>query len=105
MMQRVLDAESTITANTNRIQEYCALVVKLSQNPDTTGDTALFNDFQNMISAYDDVMNGMHKLDDDLDELANDIAFNHGSAEAKHLQGMLNGKAPDPPTRLERSGQ
>ncbi|MCI1688610.1 hypothetical protein [Schleiferilactobacillus harbinensis] len=93
MMQRVLDAESTITANTNRIQEYCALVVKLSQNPDTTGDTALFNDFQNMISAYDDVMNGMHKLDDDLDELANDIAFNHGSAEAKHLQGMLNGKA------------
>jgi hypothetical protein len=92
MMQRVLDAESTITANTNRIKEYCDLVVKLSQT--TTGtDTALFNDFQNMISAYDDVMNGMHKLDDDLDELANDIAFNHGSAEAKHLQAMLNDQA------------
>lgn len=93
MMQRVLDAESTITANTNRIQEYCDLVVKLSKADISTRDTALFNDFQNMVSAYDDVMNGMHKLDDDLNELANDIAFNHGGAAAKHLQSMVYDKA------------
>ncbi len=30
MMQKVIDAESTITANTNRIQEYVDLVEKLS---------------------------------------------------------------------------
>lgn len=93
MMQRVVDAESTITANTNRIDEYVALVRTLSQPVRSGTDTKLYNNFQNMLTAYDDVMKGMHKLEDDLDELANDIAFNHGSQAAAHLQAMLREKA------------
>lgn len=93
MMQKVIDAESTISANTNRIQEYVALVEKLSVPVRSGADTQLYNDFKNMLDAYDDVMKGIHKLEDDLDELANDIAFNHGSQEAGHLQKMLRDKA------------
>ena len=87
-MQKVL-----ISANTNRIQEYVALVEKLSVPVRSGADTQLYNDFKNMLDAYDDVMKGIHKLEDDLDELANDIAFNHGSQEAGHLQKMLRDKA------------
>ncbi|HAJ54392.1 MAG TPA: hypothetical protein DCL56_06895, partial [Lactobacillus sp.] len=93
MMQKVIDAEITITANTNRIQEYVDLVAKLSVPVRSGADTQLYNDFQNMLNAYDDVMKGIHKLEDDLDELANDIAFNHGSQAASHLQQMLRHKA------------
>lgn len=46
-----------------------------------------------MLDAYDDVMKGIHKLEDDLDEIANDIAFNHGSQAAAHLQQMLRQEA------------
>jgi len=38
-------------------------------------------------------MKGMHKLDEDLDELANNLAFEHGSKAAQHLKEMLNQKA------------
>lgn len=86
MMQKVIDAESTITANTNRIQEYVDLVEKLSVPVRSGADTRLYNDFKNMLDAYDDVMKGIHKLEDDLDEIANDIAFNHGSQAAAHLR-------------------
>ena len=93
MMQRVVDAESTVTANTNRIDEYCQLVARLNQATESAESTQFYNDFHNMVTAYDDVMKGMHKLDEDLDELANDLAFQHGSEEAHHLQVMLTDKA------------
>ncbi|MDG3061947.1 MULTISPECIES: hypothetical protein [Lacticaseibacillus] len=93
MMQKVIDAETTITANTNRIQEYVDLVKKLSAPVRSAADTQLYNDFKNMLDAFDDVMKGIHKLEDDLDELANDIAFNHGSQAASHLQQMLRHQA------------
>jgi len=92
-MPKVLDAENTVTANTARIQEYCDLITQLSQPDVDSTSTALFNNFEKMLSAYSDVMKGMHKLDGDLDELANDLAFNHGSRAAEHLQAMLTGKA------------
>jgi len=93
MMQRVVDAENTVTANINRIDEYCQLVDALSAPNLTTDSTQLYNDFAKMLTAYTDVMKGMHKVDDDLSELAHDLAFNHGSAAAEHLQTMLTGKA------------
>lgn len=93
MMQRVLDAENTVTANTVRIEEFCRLVQKLSQTQIETADTQLFNDFENMLSAYSDVMKGMHKVDEDLDELINDLAFDHGGDAAQHLHDMLTDKA------------
>ena len=93
MMQRVVDAENTVTANINRIDEYCELVEQLSQPNLTTDSTQLYNDFAKMLTAYTDVMKGMHKVDDDLSELAHDLAFNHGSAAAEHLQQMLTSKA------------
>jgi len=93
MMQRVVDAENTVTANINRIDEFCDLVQRLAAPDLMTDDTQLANDFQKMITAYSDVMKGMHKLDDDLGELTNDLAFNHGSAAAEHLQAMLSDKA------------
>lgn len=92
-MQRVVDADNTVAANITRISEYCQLVDRLSK-PDLKADnTQLYNDFQNMVSAYNDVMKGMHKLDSDLSELANDLAFNHGGPAASHLQAMLKDKA------------
>lgn len=93
MMQKVVDAESTVTANTLRITEYCTLVKKLADTEISATTTQLYNDFTNMLAAYEDVMKGMHKLDEDLDELANDLAFNHGSQAASHLQKMLQEKA------------
>nr|WP_232842734.1 hypothetical protein [Lactobacillus sp. HBUAS51381] len=92
-MQKVVDADNTVTANITRINEFCQLVEKLSVPELKATDTQLYNDFQNMVSAYNDVMKGMHKLDDDLSELANDLAFNHGGAAAESLQGMLKDKA------------
>ncbi len=93
MMQKVVDAESTVTANTMRINEYCQLLAKISGAGTDAATTQLYNDFANMLAAYEDVMKGMHKLDEDLDELANDLAFNHGSKAADHLQAMLREKA------------
>lgn len=93
LMPKVLDAESTVTANITRIAEYCDLVQRLGRPQRNSADTHLYNDFNNMLTAYSDVMKGMHKLDEDLDELANDLAFNHGSDAANHLQKMLQQKA------------
>lgn len=93
MIPKVLDAESTVTANTARIEEYCWLIAKLNQSHLDASNTRLFNDFHNMISAYSDVMKGMHKLGEDLDEVSNDLAFNHGGKVAEHLNSMLHQKA------------
>lgn len=92
-MQRVVDAESTVTANITRIDEFCTLVHTLNAPVTDVSNTQLFNDFQNMVAAYSDVMKGMHKLDEDLDELADNLAFNHGGVAAEHLKTMLNDKA------------
>ncbi len=104
MMQRVLDAENTVTANTIRIDEFCQLVQELSQDQLETNDTQLFNLFENMLSAYSDVMKGMHKVDEDLDELVNDLAFDHGGAAAAHLQAMLVDKAIPAFSKLMKQG-
>lgn len=93
MMQRVVDAESTVTANITRINEFCGLVHTLNGPNLDAQSTKLYNDFQNMVTAYADVMKGMHKLDEDLDELSNNLAFNHGGQAADHLKAMLNQKA------------
>ena len=93
MMQKVIDADNTVTANITRIREYCELVAKLADPQLSAVDTQLYNDFQNMLSAYADVMKGMHKLDEDLSELANNLAFNHGGSAASQLQKMLQDKA------------
>ncbi len=93
LMPKVLDAESTVTANTNRIDEYCLSVKSLNQSEADSTNTKLFNDFHNMLAAYSDVMKGMHKLSEDLDELANDLAFDRGGNVAEHLQLMLNVQA------------
>jgi len=93
MMQKVIDADNTVTANITRIREYCELVAKLADPTLSAANTQLYNDFQNMLSAYADVMKGMHKLDEDLSELANDLAFNHGGTAASQLQQMLQDKA------------
>ncbi|WP_125565327.1 hypothetical protein [Companilactobacillus insicii] len=93
MFSKVLDAESTVTANISRITEFKELIRKLNSKYLDTSNTKLFNDFNNMISAYSDVMKGMHKLGQDLDEVANDLAFNHGGKLAEHLNEMLQNKA------------
>lgn len=104
LMPKVLDAESTVTANIARIDEYCTLVQKLGRPDLDSTDTQLYNDFNNMLTAYSDVMKGMHKLDQDLDELANDLAFNHGSGAADQLQQMLKTKAIPAFQRLTNQG-
>ena len=93
MMQKVVDAESTVTANITRINEFCDLVHTLNAPQEDLVTTRLYNDFQKMVTAYEDVMKGMHKLDEDLDELANNLAFEHGSLAAQRLKAMLNDKA------------
>ncbi|EIW15148.1 hypothetical protein KCA1_0076 [Lactiplantibacillus pentosus KCA1] len=93
MMQKVVEAESTVTANITRINEFCDYVHTLNAPQADLTSTRLYNDFQNMVAAYEDVMKGMHKLDEDLDELANNLAFEHGSDAAQHLKDMLNQKA------------
>lgn len=92
-MQKVLDAESTVAVNISRIDEYCRMVQKLVRQNYETATTQLYNDFIHLLTAYDDVMKGMHKLDEDLSELANNLSFNHGSKEAELLHGMLTDKA------------
>ncbi|GEO65712.1 hypothetical protein LSP04_01310 [Levilactobacillus spicheri] len=104
LMPKVLDAESTVTANIARIDEYCALVQQLGQPVQDSTSTRLYNDFNSLLSAYTDVMKGMHKLDEDLDDLANDLAFNHGSDAAQHLQQMLHHKAIPAFERLMTQG-
>lgn len=93
MMQDVVEAENTITANISQIDEFCQLVQQLAQSAGKTQNTQLFNDFERMRVTYNNVMKGMHKLDEDLDELANNLAFDHGSQAAEQLQQMLNEKA------------
>ncbi len=92
-MNRVLEAENTITANVNRIEEYCHLITQLASGEHDEHSTVLYNDFRRMLSAYEDVMKGMHKLDQDIDELASNIAFEHGGTAAAHLQKMLREQA------------
>lgn len=92
-MARVLETENTITANVNRIEEYCQLIEQLASGNGDEQTTALYNDFRRMLSAYEDVMKGMHKLDQDIDELASNIAFEHGGTAAAHLQKMLREQA------------
>jgi len=104
VMQKVVDADNTVTANITRINEYCRLIKVLSAPELNAESTQLYNDFQNMVSAYNDVMKGMHKLDDDLGELANDLAFNHGGAAAAQLQAMLKDKAIPAFTQLLGQG-
>lgn len=104
MIPKVLDAESTVTANTARIEEYCNLIAKLNSPHLDATNTKLFNDFHNMVSAYSDVMKGMHKLGEDLDEVSNDLAFNHGGKVAEHLNQMLNKKALPAYTKLIKQG-
>nr|WP_211089019.1 hypothetical protein [Levilactobacillus tujiorum] len=104
VMHKVIDADNTVAANITRINEYCHLVEKLATPDLNVVNTQLYNDFQNMVSAYNDVMKGMHKLDDDLSELANDLAFNHGGKAAEHLQAMLKEKAVPAFTQLLSQG-
>lgn len=93
MMQKVVDAENTVVSNTNRINDFKRLITILADDSADAISTELYNNFHNMITAYDDVTKGMHKLDEDLETLANDLAFNHGSQAAQHLQKMLKDKA------------
>ncbi|BDR58489.1 hypothetical protein XA3_09300 [Xylocopilactobacillus apicola] len=93
LMQKVVDAENTVTANINQINEYCNLIDLLADQRTETQSTKFYNYFAQMLNTYDDVMKGMHKLDNDLDQLINDLNFNHGSKEAKQLQTMINEKA------------
>lgn len=93
VMRQVIEAENTITANTNRIGEFVTLLASLTGDQLLATDTRLYNAFRNMLIAYGDVMRGMHKLDEDVDELANNLAFDHGSQAAKQLQEMLTKKA------------
>lgn len=104
MLPKVLDAESTVTANISRINEYCQLIAKLNSTEIDPSSTQLFNDFNNMVSAYTDVMKGMHKLSEDLDEVSNDLAFNHGGKVAEHLNNMLNTKALPAYNKLIKQG-
>lgn len=93
-MQRVIDAENTVVASTQRIGEYCAAVASFAKKADWQTDTMdLFNRFQAMLSAYDDVMNGLRKLDVDLHDITTDLAFDHGGMAADHLQAMLHDQA------------
>ncbi|MCF7522835.1 hypothetical protein L3X07_04620 [Levilactobacillus brevis] len=104
MMQKVVDAESTVTANITRINEFCELVHTLTRPPHDLTSTRLYNDFQNMVAANSDVMKGMHKLDEDLDELTNSLVFDHGSVRATHLAKMLNDQAMPAFNQLMKQG-
>lgn len=93
-MQRVVDAENTVVASTKRIGEYCELIEQLANAKFWQTDSmALFNRFQKMLTAYDEVMNGLRKLDVDLHDIATDLAFDHGGVAAQHLQTMLHEQA------------
>ncbi|MFC6323854.1 hypothetical protein ACFP1F_08895 [Companilactobacillus baiquanensis] len=90
---KILEAENTVTANVSKIDEYCELIDFLCKPNLMTNDTKLYNSFNNMISAYSDVFKGMHKLSEDLDEISNDLAFNHANEIAENLNKMLKNKA------------
>lgn len=93
-MQRVIDAENTVVASTKRIGEYVALIDKFQGYKNLSTDTmALYEDFNRFLSAYDDVMNGLRKLDVDLHDISTDLAFDRVSDAADHLRKMLHDEA------------
>lgn len=103
-MQKAADSQSMATANVNRIDEYCQLVNEI-YTKDTNAETSrLFNHFGVMIDASQDVLKGMHKLDADLSDLANDISFNHGSQNAETLQKLLKERAIPAFIKMIRTG-
>ncbi|WP_127848558.1 hypothetical protein [Lacticaseibacillus hulanensis] len=92
-MQQVVDADTTVTANTLRIGDFCTNLAKLQAADLSDTTTRLFNNFRDMVANFDDVMKGMHKLDDDLASLTTNLAFNHEGIAAKQLRSMLMDKA------------
>lgn len=92
-MQKAADAQVLATANVNRIDEYVQLVGEIFRQVNGTETSKLFNRFEEMIDASQDVLRGMHKLDADLSDLADDISFNHGSDKAELLQQLLKQRA------------
>lgn len=93
-MQRVIDAENTVVASTKRIGEYVALIHKFHHFEALPVDTmALYEDFNRLLTAYDDVMNGLRKLDVDLHDISTDLAFDRVSDAADHLRQMLHDEA------------
>lgn len=92
-LQKAADSQSMATANVDRIDEYCQLVNEIYARDNDAETSRLFNHFGVMIDASQDVLKGMHKLDADLSDLANDISFNHGSENAETLQKLLKERA------------
>ena len=100
-MQRVIDAENTVVASTKRIQEYCNLVAGFQDYAKRSTDTIeLYDDFNRMLSAYEDIVNGLHKLETDLHEISTDLAFDRAGDAALHLQKMLHEQAIPAYTRM-----
>lgn len=93
-MQRVVNAENTVVASVSRIGEFVGLVQGFRDQQTWQTETVAFHDrFTKMLEAYQDVMNGMRKLDVDLREIATDLSFNHAGAVAQQLQTMLKDEA------------
>ena len=93
-MQRVIDAENTVVASTKRIGEYVALIDKFQAYEDLSTETmSMYEDFNRLLSAYDDVMNGLRKLDVDLHDISTDLAFDRMGDAAAHLRKMLHDEA------------
>lgn len=92
-LQKAADSQSMATANVDRIDEYCQLVNEIYAGDNDAETSRLFNHFGVMIDASQDVLKGMHRLDADLSDLANDISFNHGSENAETLQKLLKERA------------
>ncbi len=92
-MQKAANAQSLATANVNRIDEYVKLINEIFAQANSAETSKLFNHFENMIDASQDVLKGMHKLDTDLSDLADNISFNHGSEDAELLQKLLKERA------------
>lgn len=93
-MQRVIDAENTVVASTKRIDEYCELVATFQHYKEMPVDSiALFDNFNRMLSAYDEVVNGLRKLDVDLHEVSANLTFDQMGTAAEHLQAMLHEQA------------
>ncbi|WP_125707375.1 hypothetical protein [Lacticaseibacillus porcinae] len=93
-MQRVVNAENTVVASTRRIDEFVDLVHLMRTQKQWHSETVAFHDhFVKMLEAFQDVMNGMRKLDADLREIATDLSFNHASEVAHKLQLMLQKQA------------
>ena len=93
-MRRVIDAENTVVASTKRITEYCQLVKAFQQYDNmSTTDMQLYEDFNRMLSAYDEVTQGLRKLDVDLHDISTDLAFDRLGDASLHLQKMLHEQA------------